>query len=66
MSNEVNLKECPACGVKIENGAKVLFSCGQPGTLERLYARVCQFAKRPGCINKGGDELELKEEDYYN
>ena len=57
---------CPVCGVKIENGEKVLFSVGEPGTRSRLYARVCQFAKKPGCINKNEDKIGvIKNTDYY-
>jgi hypothetical protein len=44
---------CPVCGVSIE-GDIVHFSHGRPGTRERLQARVCQFAKKPGCINISG------------
>lgn len=61
-----DIKECPACGVKIENGAKVLFSYGAPGTLSRLHARVCQYSKKPGCINKPAEELEILDSDYYD
>ena len=47
------MKVCPACGVRITDEGEVLFSVGKPGTKERLYARVCQFSKKPGCINTG-------------
>lgn len=64
---DTNKEVCPACGVTIEDGSKVLFSYGPPGTRERLWARVCQFAKRPGCINSNTEALgEIKETDYYN
>ncbi|NJL82129.1 MAG: hypothetical protein HC890_02565 [Chloroflexaceae bacterium] len=43
---------CPACGVKIIAGQKVIFSAGSPGDRAILWARVCQFAKKPGCINQ--------------
>ena len=43
-------KVCPVCKVKIE-GDVVMFSYGCPGSLEKLYARVCQYVNRSGCIN---------------
>lgn len=65
--SDTNKEICPACGVTIEDGAKVLFSCGPAGTRERLWARVCQFAKRPGCINANTEALsDITEADYYN
>ncbi|WP_448599260.1 hypothetical protein [Thermoleptolyngbya sp.] len=55
-SGSSGLKVCPACGVKIAPGGitgdRVLFSAGPPGTRATLWTRVCQYAKRPGCINK--------------
>lgn len=45
---------CPVCGVKIIQspaGDRVLFSVGAPGTRAILWTRVCQYAKKPGCIN---------------
>ena len=69
MSNNtenLSLEVCSACGVKIENGDTVLFSVGPPGTRSRLYARVCQYAKKPGCINKNSEKIgEIKPSDYY-
>lgn len=58
-------KECSACGVKIV-GDQVLFSFGTPGSKERLYARVCQFAKKPGCINTVASLDNCKSNDFYN
>lgn len=61
-----DLKTCPACGVRITADDKVLFSCGEPGTRARLYARVCRFAKKPGCINRDEEAIgELTDRDYY-
>lgn len=57
---------CPVCKVKIEDGAKVVFSAGPSGTRARLWARVCQFAKNPDCINQ--DEAiagNIVSSDYY-
>ncbi|UXE59517.1 MAG: hypothetical protein KA717_27560 [Woronichinia naegeliana WA131] len=65
MSNPT-LEICPVCGVKIENGAKVIFSAGPSGTRSRLWARVCNFAKNPDCINQ--DEAiagNIVSNDYY-
>ncbi|MGD1855514.1 MAG: hypothetical protein ACFB2W_14815 [Leptolyngbyaceae cyanobacterium] len=42
---------CPVCGVTIANDV-VQFSNGSKGTRARLYARVCQYAKKPECINQ--------------
>lgn len=62
------IETCPVCGVQIQDGGKVLFSCGPSGTRARLYARVCQFLKDPGkqgdCINPG--DHETKPADYYD
>jgi len=55
---------CKACGVKIVDDV-VHFSYGNPGTRQRLHARVCQFAKKEGCINRVITRQELVEEDFY-
>lgn len=61
---------CPVCGVKIlkmPGGDRVLFSAGPPGTRATLWARVCQYAKAPDCINRDKDAIgEIKASDYYN
>jgi hypothetical protein len=58
---------CPACGVVITPDDSVLFSYGKPGTRARLWARVCQYAKRPDCINKDETKIgDVTPEDYYN
>jgi hypothetical protein len=66
-----NVQECPVCGVKIEDDAKVLFSCGPSGTRSRLWARVCQFLKdkekKDACINLGHPATDVVlESDYYD
>lgn len=64
--SEKHIEVCPACGVTIENGDKVLFSVGPPGNRSRLWARVCQFAKKPGCINQDQDAVgTIQSNDYY-
>jgi hypothetical protein len=55
---------CTACGVKIVDDV-VHFSYGKPGTRQRLHARVCQYAKKEGCINRGITRQELVETDFY-
>lgn len=55
---------CPACSVKIIKDV-VHFSFGKPGTRERLYARVCQYAKKQGCINQGIDANTITVNDRY-
>lgn len=64
-----NTEVCAACGVKIlriPTGDRVLFSVGPPGTRATLWARVCQFTQKPGCINKDRDAVgEIKPNDYY-
>jgi hypothetical protein len=58
---------CPACEVVITPDDQVLFSFGKPGTRARLYARVCQYAKRPGCINTDETKIgDIKEKDYFD
>ncbi len=66
MQEYKNIQVCPACGVKIVGGDKVLFSVGAPGTRSRLYARVCQYAKKAGCINRNTEEIgQILPSDYY-
>ncbi|ACK68550.1 conserved hypothetical protein [Gloeothece citriformis PCC 7424] len=65
MSNP-NIEVCPVCGVKIENGDKVIFSVGNPGTRARLYARVCNYVQKSGCINQEQESLGvISANDYY-
>ncbi|BFM40557.1 hypothetical protein [Synechocystis sp. LKSZ1] len=65
MSNRVEV--CPVCGVTIENGAKVVFSAGPAGTRARLWARVCNFAKSPDCINQDEASIgDVQSNDYYD
>ena len=52
---DTNVQVCPVCTVKIIKmigGDRVLFSTGAPGTRATLWAKVCQYAKNPACINK--------------
>ncbi len=69
MSNS-NVEICPVCGVKIiksVGGDKVIFSSGPVGTRARLWARVCNYAKKPGCINQNQETIgSVHESDYYN
>ena len=69
LSNKImdtlSLQICPVCSVKIESGEKVLFSHGKPGTRERLYARVCQYANKSGCINAFVDPTTITDDDRY-
>ena len=51
MTNPSQEQTCPVCGVTIVNDV-VQFSNGSKGTRARLYARVCQYAKKPDCINQ--------------
>lgn len=68
MTNEPS-QVCPICGVKIvkaPGGDRVLFSVGFPGTRARLWARVCQFVKKPGCINSDPALIgETQPKDHY-
>ncbi|MBE9180487.1 hypothetical protein IQ268_18150 [Oculatella sp. LEGE 06141] len=67
--SETGMQTCPVCGVKILNavgGDKVLFSSGPPGTRAALWAKVCQYTQKAGCINKDKDAIgEVKSTDYY-
>lgn len=57
---------CPVCGVTIVAGDRVLFSSGSPGTRARLWARVCQYATKAGCINQDQGVLgAIPQDDYY-
>ncbi len=67
MSDQMQV--CPACGVKIAKGGiedRVIFSSGLPGTRSMLWARVCQYAKKPGCINRDPAlRGQVNAQDYY-
>ncbi|MGK7919485.1 MAG: hypothetical protein AB4080_05700 [Trichodesmium sp.] len=57
---------CPVCQVKIVAGDQVLFSSGPPGTRAKLWARVCQYVKKQGCINQDPDAVgKVNPDDYY-
>ena len=61
-----NLQVCPICGVSITKEGQVNFSNGKPGTRARLYARVCKYTDKPGCINKEPELIgELTAQDGY-
>ena len=56
----------PVCKVKIEDGAKVVFSCAPSGTRARLWARVCNFTQNPDCINRDEAAIgNVVSNDYY-
>jgi hypothetical protein len=60
-----NSQNCPVCGVTV-SGTVVRFSNGSSGSPARLFARVCQYAKKPGCINTDTEKIgEIKAEDSY-
>ena len=64
--SEVKTVVCPVCQVKIEGGYKVIFSSGSVGTRGRLWARVCNYAKKPDCINRDESAIgEIQGNDYY-
>lgn len=57
-----NIEVCPVCGVKILKVPglgkdKVMFSIGPSGTRAILWARVCQYTQKPGCINRDRDAI---------
>ncbi|MEB3342459.1 hypothetical protein [Okeania sp.] len=65
--SENQLEICPVCQVKIENGDKVLFSSGPTGTRSKLWARVCQYVQKDGCINQEPDVVgNVIPQDYYS
>ena len=41
---------CSVCGAKLENGMFELSNTAK-WTKDKMYTRVCQYAKLPGCIN---------------
>lgn len=65
----MNTQTCPVCGVKIMvgvvGGDRVMFSAGPPGTRARLWARVCQYVDKPGCINPDGGNQKPGKDDFY-
>ncbi len=67
---EPGIKTCPVCGVRIVSGGftgdRVLFSAGPPGTRATLWARVCRYTQKAGCINQDQGAIgEVKPTDYY-
>jgi hypothetical protein len=60
---------CPVCGVKIMvgvvGGDRVMFSAGPPGTRTKLYARVCRYVDKAGCINRQAASQSPSADDYY-
>ena len=65
-SNSKGLQVCPICNISITEDGQANFSTGSPGTRARLYARVCQFAQKPGCINQDSELIgELTREDGF-
>ena len=66
---ESTAQTCPVCGVQIVPGGpagdRVIFSSGPPGSRSKLWARVCQFNKKPGCINEQGKSENISADDYY-
>lgn len=54
MNNNIsdNLQTCSVCGVSITEDGQVNFANGNPGSRNRLYARVCQYTENPSCINQ--------------
>ena len=64
--NSKKLQVCPICKISITEDGQVKFSTGSPGTRARLYARVCQYARKPGCINQDAELIgELAREDGF-
>ncbi|MEO0533898.1 MAG: hypothetical protein AAF215_08510 [Cyanobacteria bacterium P01_A01_bin.123] len=66
---EPNTQTCPVCSIKIvvgvAGGDRVLFSTGPQGDRAKLWARVCQYVNRPGCINDKSRAGTIKPDDYY-
>ncbi|MEL6261939.1 MAG: hypothetical protein AAFQ40_07160 [Cyanobacteria bacterium J06623_5] len=60
---------CPICNVKIlvgaDGGDRVIFSTGPQGNRAKLWARVCQYNKKSGCINEQGKNEKIGADDYY-
>ena len=65
-NNTENLQICPVCNVSITADNQVHFSNGSPGTRARLYARVCQYTQKPGCVNQESQLIgEITREDSF-
>ena len=65
---EPTTQTCPICSVKImaaAGGDRVIFSSGPQGTRAKLWARVCQYNQKPGCINEQGKSEGISADDYY-
>lgn len=64
-----NTQTCPVCGIKIMvgvvGGDRVLFSAGPQGNRAKLWARVCRYIDKRGCINDKGKAGAIKPDDYY-
>lgn len=66
---EPTTQTCPVCSVKIISGVagkdRIIFSTGPEGTRAKLWARVCQYNKKPGCLNEQGKSESISTDDYY-
>ncbi len=64
-----NAQTCPICGVTVVPGGaagdRVIFSTGPQGTRAKLWARVCQYNQKKGCINEQGKNETISADDYY-
>lgn len=67
--SDSGMQVCPVCGVKILKvigGDRVLFAAGPPGTRATLWAKVCKYTDKPGCINRDKDSIgPVNPQDYY-
>jgi len=64
-----DIQTCPVCGVKIMvgivGGDRVLFFAGPPGSRSKLYARVCRYVDKSGCINRQAASQPPQPDDFY-
>lgn len=67
--SDIKTETCPVCNVRIlvgmVGGDQVEFSAGPAGNRAKLYARVCRYVDKPGCINQQAASGPLQPNDYY-
>lgn len=61
----MSIQICSVCGVAVANET-IQFATGNAGTQAQLYARVCRYVPRQGCINRDAALIgEITREDGF-
>lgn len=52
---ELKSEKCTVCGISRLNGTFIFSHNNKPTTPNQVKTRICQYTKRPGCINEVGE-----------